>query len=105
MTFCGTPDYLSPEMVLGKPYDFRTDSWSLGVLTYELLFGTTPFYAENQMEMYKRIELVDYTFPEAPAISTSAKSFIAGLLQVNPDDRMSLENAAQHAWVRNQTSQ
>ena len=38
-TFCGTLDYLSPEMVLKKPYDYSVDIWSVGILTYELLFG------------------------------------------------------------------
>ncbi|KAF4042099.1 Protein kinase domain [Phytophthora infestans] len=103
-TFCGTPDYLSPEMVMGESYDYRTDSWSLGVLTYELLVGSTPFYCENQMEMYKRIELADYQFPSTPAVSETAKSFIAGLLQRKPSDRLSLEDAVKHPWIQNHYS-
>lgn len=100
-TFCGTPDYLSPEILLGHPYSFETDVWSLGVLTYELLVGATPFYCENQMEMYKRIEMIDYSFPESPPVSDAAKSFIAGLLKLKPEARMSLEDAANHPWIRN----
>jgi serine/threonine protein kinase len=42
-TFCGTLDYLSPEMVLKTPYDFSVDIWSLGILTFELIFGRAPF--------------------------------------------------------------
>ncbi|KAG3118483.1 hypothetical protein PI124_g3528 [Phytophthora idaei] len=103
-TFCGTPDYLSPEMVMGEHYDNRTDSWSLGVLTYELLIGLTPFYCENQMDMYKRIELADYHFPPTPLLSESAKSFIDGLLKRRPSDRMSLEDAAKHPWILNRYS-
>ncbi|KAE8914141.1 hypothetical protein PF005_g1082 [Phytophthora fragariae] len=100
-TFCGTPHYLSPEMVMGESYDYRTDSWSLGVLTYELLVGSTPFCCENQAEMYKKIGLVDYHFPPSPPVSEAAKSFIAGLLKRNPRDRMSLTNAAKHPWIQN----
>jgi aurora kinase len=100
-TFCGTPDYLSPEMVRNEPYDYRTDSWSLGVLTYELLVGATPFYCENHMEMYKRIELVDYQFPPNWVVADDARSFIAGLLKRNPRERMSLADAAKHPWIQN----
>ncbi|KAL3668006.1 hypothetical protein V7S43_006878 [Phytophthora oleae] len=103
-TFCGTPDYLSPEMVMGESYDYRTDSWSLGVLTYELLVGITPFKCEHQMEMYRRIGLADYHFPPTPLVSESAKNFIAGLLQRKPRDRMSLEDAANHPWLQNRNS-
>ncbi|KAH7476816.1 hypothetical protein PRIC1_000821 [Phytophthora ramorum] len=103
-TLCGTPDYLSPEMILGEPHDFRTDSWSLGVLTFELLVGSTPFYCEDQHDMYRRIEMVDYQFPPSPQVSETAKAFIAGLLKRNPTERISLEDAAKHPWIQNRHS-
>lgn len=43
MTFCGTLDYMSPEMISNKPHDYRVDIWALGVLLYELLHGNAPF--------------------------------------------------------------
>lgn len=53
MTFCGTLDYVSPEVVSGKDYDFKVDIWSVGVLTYELITGKPPFEnRSNHNEAY-----------------------------------------------------
>jgi len=46
-TFCGTYEYMAPEMALEKNYDYRIDIWALGVLLYELVHGKAPFQAEN----------------------------------------------------------
>jgi aurora kinase, other len=103
-TFCGTPDYLSPELVLGEEYDHRVDVWSVGVLAYEFLFGVAPFHDDNHMEMYKRIETVDLHFPSEPPVSESAKKFISSLLKRNPDDRMTLAQAKNHEWLAHRAS-
>ena len=99
-TFCGTPAYLSPEMLLGTPHDERVDLWSLGVLAFELLLGTTPFYDANSLEACEKIKAGVVVFPEAPVISDDAKHFIQSLLKVDPAERMSLEAAAAHPWMR-----
>jgi len=54
-TLCGTPEYLSPELVLSKGHDKSADYWALGCLIYELLVGHTPFQHDNQQEIFKRI--------------------------------------------------
>ena len=54
-TLCGTPEYLSPELVLSKGHDKSADYWALGCLIYELLVGRTPFAHDNHQEVFKRI--------------------------------------------------
>jgi len=52
MTFCGTLDYVSPEVVSGKDYDFKVDIWSIGVLTYELVTGKIVIIIDTRENLY-----------------------------------------------------
>ncbi|KAF4435843.1 aur protein kinase [Fusarium austroafricanum] len=99
-TFCGTLDYLPPEMVNPKisdyAYDRRVDLWSLGVLAYEFLVGEAPF--EDDMVMtHRRIAKADMRVP--PFVSAEATDLIKKLLVVDPQKRLPLDEVLRHPWI------
>jgi serine/threonine protein kinase len=96
-TFCGTLDYVPPEMVQGENYNFRTDNWSIGVLTYEFLVGKPPFEKKSRMDTLNSIITADIQYPED--LSGDAKDFINKLLQLDPDSRLHLREALQHPFI------
>lgn len=96
-TLCGTLDYLSPEMVQGKPHNKTVDLWSLGVLTYEMIVGEAPFHAKDYDATYRKIMRVEYKMPST--VTQAASNFIAKLLLLNPDNRMPLDQAMVHPWI------
>lgn len=101
-TLCGTPAYLPPEMISGKPHTKHVDLWNLGVLCYELLVGVPPFQSGTFDETFVKITKVKYTVPEF--VSVAAKHFISKLLVANPEHRMSLVDVKRHPWILAHTS-
>ena len=97
-TMCGTLDYLCPEIIDGKYYGESVDIWALGVLTYELATGNAPFSAKDRKIQYRNIKTTNITYPEH--LSKEIVHFISSLLKVKPEDRMSLENALDHPWLK-----
>lgn len=97
MTVCGTLDYLSPEMIDGKPHSYHVDIWSLGVLCYELLVGLPPFEAKTEINTFKKIKYVIVKYPDY--VSEKAKNLIGMLLVIEPEQRLSLHSVLQHPWI------
>ncbi|CAG8433073.1 10702_t:CDS:2 [Diversispora eburnea] len=95
MTFCGTLDYLAPEMVMMSSHDAKIDSWALGILCYEFLIGTPPFAdMDSEVETCNRITKVDLKLPDN--ISLEAKDLIQSLLRYEPELRLPVEKIATH---------
>lgn len=89
-SFCGTPEYLAPEIVAGLGHDKAVDWWSLGILLYELTVGIPPFYSQNINDMYNKIQHGVLRFP--PFLSDECKSLIVALLHRTPSKRCGSTN-------------
>jgi len=85
-TFCGTPDYLAPEVILNEGYDWGVDYWGLGVLIYEMGAGVAPFYAENPMDTYRKALSGQVPMPEK--FSRALVSIIKKLLHTSQTKRL-----------------
>ncbi|CAD8109428.1 unnamed protein product [Paramecium primaurelia] len=98
-TFCGTVDYMAPEMLLNKPYDFKLDIWCLGILLYELIHGYAPFKGKTNQEICQNIiNLQKIEFNQN--CSFELKDLICNILKFNPEDRLSLFQIFEHPFMK-----
>ncbi|KAJ8413979.1 hypothetical protein AAFF_G00065770 [Aldrovandia affinis] len=93
-TICGTPNYLSPEVLNKQGHCCESDVWALGCVMYTMLLGKPPFETTNLKETYRCIREARYTLPSS--LSLPARQLIASMLSKNPQDRPSLEDILIH---------
>lgn len=96
-TFCGTPDYLAPEMIRGEGHNESLDMWEMGVLLYEMTIGKSPFGASTQEQTCKLILKVDLRFPSTT--HPDVQDLIVKLCKLKPKDRLTAKQAKQHKFV------
>ena len=95
-TLCGSAEYLAPEVIVRRGHDCSVDYWSLGIIVYELMFGSTPFYSEDHRDIFKNILKGDIVFPEAftstdgsgDPLNLACVNLIVGLLDEAPSLRL-----------------
>lgn len=105
-TMAGSFGYAAPEVMLKKGHGKAVDMWSMGVITYTLLCGYSPFRSENLQDLIDECSNAQIVFHERywRDVSDDAKNFILGLLQPDPDNRWTSQQALKHPWLSGESA-
>ncbi|CAD8071723.1 unnamed protein product [Paramecium sonneborni] len=103
-SFCGSPEYMAPEMLMKTGHNYLVDCYCLGALLYELVTGLPPFYSHNTQEIYNSILTETIEFPSYVSISHVLKDLILQLLQKDPTERLGQNGGVveilTHEWFK-----
>ncbi|CAD8210434.1 unnamed protein product [Paramecium pentaurelia] len=103
-SFCGSPEYMSPEMLMRNGHNFMVDIYCLGALLYEFIYGSPPFYSRNIEQIYNSILNDKISFPPLVKINPDLKDLISKLLIKDPSIRLGSKNGIkeilQHKWFK-----
>lgn len=100
-TFCGTPLYVSPELLSGQLYDEKVDLWAVGMLGFEMITGSIPFSIKSERDLVKIIES-KIVFPKW--MGAEAVNFLKMLLEKDPQKRKGMEELIEHPFLHQKRS-
>uniref|UniRef100_A0A665VMD8 Protein kinase C n=1 Tax=Echeneis naucrates TaxID=173247 RepID=A0A665VMD8_ECHNA len=96
-TFCGTPDYIAPEILLGQKYNSSVDWWSFGVLLYEMLIGQSPFHGRDEEELFQSIRTDNPIYPRW--LTKDSRDILVKLFVREPEERLGMKgDIRQHGF-------
>lgn len=106
--FCGTPIYMSPEIIDNKTYSQNCDVWAMGVILYIMLSGSPPFKSKDEDSLYDLIKKGELDFSDEfwATVSVNAKSILEKMMRVDPAHRLTATEMLHHPWITgNETQQ